>query len=214
MTQPPVSQLPQPPGPGDDPPSPPAVTSVKRVNAYAVTGLVLAVLIFPLGLIFSIIGLVKSKARGGSGKVLSILGIIISLAYTVPFVSAAVIVFHYYPRTDPGCVAQSDETATQNTFIADEDAMLQDKGTSAERADAQGMVGPVQTLQSELNIAEAKARQPSVRADVGVMTGDLGTMMSALQAVLHGDVNGVYQVSSAGDAVIGESTSLISLCTP
>jgi hypothetical protein len=68
--------------------------------------------------------------------------------------------------------------------------------------------------QSELNIAEARARQPSVRADVGAMAGDLGTMMSALQAVLHGNANGVYQVSSAGDAVIGESTSLIPLCTP
>jgi hypothetical protein len=157
MTQPPVPQLPQLQGSGDDPPGPPVVTAVKRRNAYAIIGIVLAVLIWPLGLIFSIIGLVKSKARGGSGKTLSIVGIALS---------------------------------------------------------AISLVGPVQTLQSELNIAEARARQPSVRADVGAMAGDLGTMMSALQAVLHGNANGVYQVSSAGDAVIGESTSLIPLCTP
>jgi len=214
MTQPPVGQLPQPEGTADDPAGPPAVTAVKRRNAYAITGVVLAVLIWPLGLIFSIIGLVKSRKRGGSGKTLSIVGIVLSLAYTIPFVVAAVVVYHDLPRDDPGCVAESDQIAIENTFTADENAMFQDQGTPAERADAQLMVGHAQTLQSELTIAAAQARQPPVRAAIGVMTRDLSTMMSSLQAVLHGNANDATQVVNADSALIGASTSLISLCPP
>jgi hypothetical protein len=100
--QPPHGQLPQPCGPGDDyPPALPPVTPVKRGNAFAVAGIVLGILIWPLGLLFSIIGLVKSKARAGSGKVLSIVGIVVSLAGAATFTGFAVEVSHLLTE-DPG----------------------------------------------------------------------------------------------------------------
>ena len=214
MTQPPVGQRPQPEVPAGDPAESPAVTAVKRRNVYAIIGVVLAVLIWPLGLIFSIIGLVKSRKRGGRGKILSIIGIVLSLAYTIPFVVAAVIVYHDFPRAPPGCAAESDQMAIENTFTTDENAMLQDQGTPAERTDARLMVGPVQRLQSELTIAAAQARQPPVRAAIGVMTRDVSTMMSGLQAVLHGNANEAIAVVNADSALISASTSLIPLCPP
>src|SRR5260370_40170579 len=81
MTQPPVGQL-------------PPVTAVKRGNAFAVAGIVLGILIWPLGLLFSIIGLVKSKARAGSGQVLSLVGIVVSLVGAASSIPFAIFVFH------------------------------------------------------------------------------------------------------------------------
>jgi hypothetical protein len=81
------------------------VTAVRRRNGYAVTGVVLGLPIWPLGLLFSIIGLVKSRARAGSGKVLSIIGIVLSLIVAVPTVSFAVGFFE--TMANYGCVAPS-----------------------------------------------------------------------------------------------------------
>ena len=66
------------------------MTAAKRGNGYAVTGVVLALPIWPLGLSFSIIGLVKSRTRAGSGKVLSIIGIVLSLIVAGPTIAFAV----------------------------------------------------------------------------------------------------------------------------
>jgi hypothetical protein len=86
VTQPPNGQ-PLPPygqqspfGSGGYPPMTPPDPPVKQRNGFAIAGIVLAILlVWPLGLIFSIIGLVKSKARHGAGRALSIAGIIVSL---------------------------------------------------------------------------------------------------------------------------------------
>ena len=220
MTQPPVGQpqppngqLPQPGGPGDDyPPALPPVTPVKRVNAYAVAGIVLGILFFPLGLLFSIIGLVKSKARAGSGKVLSIVGIVVSLAGAATFIGYAVEVSHLLTG-DPGCIAaENDSTAMMNTFSADIDAIIHNEGTSAERAAVQHFIGHAQALRSELTVAAAKAQRQPVRAEIGIMINDLDTMTSGLQAVLHGDTSQISPVIIASTAMTKESTSLLSLC--
>lgn len=63
---------------------------MKRGNSYAITGVVLALPIWRLGLSFSIIGLVKSRTRAGSGRVLSIIGIVLSLIVAVPAIAFAV----------------------------------------------------------------------------------------------------------------------------
>jgi hypothetical protein len=183
---------------------------VKRVNAYAITGVVLAFVIFPLGLLFSIIGLVKSKARAGSGKILSIVGIALSLVAAVPFGIFVVQVFG--STADPGCVAQSETLTMDNTFSAEENAAIQDEGTPAERADAQHILGHAQTLRSELNVAAAKAQKQSVRAEIGMMVSDVGTMMTGARAVLHGDDDQINQVIIADTALIKANTSLIPFC--
>jgi hypothetical protein len=140
----------------------------------------------------------------------SIVGIVLSLVGAVPTVVFAVGVFG--STADPGCVAQSDFDSMLDTFSADSNAMIRDMGTAAERADAQHFLGQVQTLRSELNIAAAKAQKQSVRAEIGVMAGDLGTMASGLQAVLRGDESRIDQVIIADTALTRAATSLIPLC--
>lgn len=55
----------------------------KPVNGIAVAGLILSVLFAPLGLVLSIIGLVRSKKMDGEGRKLGIAGIVISVLVIV-----------------------------------------------------------------------------------------------------------------------------------
>ena len=210
---PPYGQLPPPHGAGGDhPPTLPPAAPVKRVNAFAVTGIVLGLLIWPLGLLFSVIGLVKSKARAGSGKVLSIVGIVISLAGAAAFIFTVVQVSRLRAG-DPGCIAAENEsTAMMDPFSADISAIIQYEGTAAERAAVQRFIGHAQALRSELTVAAAKAQRQPVQVKIVIMTGDLDTMTSGLQAVLRGDTSQIDPVIVASTALTTETTSLLSLC--
>ena len=55
----------------------------KPVNGIAIAGLILSVLFAPLGLVLSIIGLVRSKKMDGVGRKLGIAGIVISVLVIV-----------------------------------------------------------------------------------------------------------------------------------
>lgn len=55
----------------------------KPVNGIAIAGLILSVLFAPLGLVLSIIGLVRSKKMDGEGRKLGIAGIVISVLVIV-----------------------------------------------------------------------------------------------------------------------------------
>jgi len=213
--QPPSGQLPQPGGPdGGYPPALPPVTPVKRGNAFAVAGIVLGILIWPLGLLFSVIGLVKSKARAGSGKVLSIVGIVVSLASAGMFIGFTVHVLDLM-AADPGCVAENDFDAMASKFPADGNAIIQDEGnSSAERAAVRHFLGDAQALRSGLNVAAAEAQSQPVRAKIGIMTSDLGAVTSSLQAVLHGDSSQISQVFTAFTVLTKEAASLDPLCPP
>jgi hypothetical protein len=87
---------------------------VKQGNGFAVAGVILAIFAPLLGLIFSIIGLAKSGARAGAGKVLSIVGIILSVVVGVGATIVVVtLVNHVASSTaaDPGCIsAELDAT--------------------------------------------------------------------------------------------------------
>lgn len=62
-------------------------------NGLAIAGLILAIVLpIPLGLIFSIVGLVRSRAMGGRGKGLAIAGLIICAAWVVIAVVVVVLV--------------------------------------------------------------------------------------------------------------------------
>lgn len=67
-----------------------AVVPEKQTNGLAVAGLILPIFMpqfSVLGLIFSIIGLIKAREMGGSGKGIAIAGIIVSAIIMVAFVS-------------------------------------------------------------------------------------------------------------------------------
>lgn len=114
---------------------------------------------------------------------------------------------------DPGCIAAENEsTAMMDPFSADISAIIQYEGTAAERAAVQRFIGHAQALRSELTVAAAKAQRQPVQVKIVIMTGDLDTMTSGLQAVLRGDTSQIDPVIVASTALTTEATSLLSLC--
>ena len=72
------------------------VPQKKPVNGIAVAGLILSVLFAPLGLVLSIIGLVRSKKMDGEGRKLGIAGIVISalvIVCVIVFIVLYVVLF-------------------------------------------------------------------------------------------------------------------------
>lgn len=78
----PVSQSPR----SASQPSQPSSKQSKAADVFAVLGFVFAFVISPLGLIYSAIGLGKSKKYGGKKKGLAIAGLILSIVFTVIWV--------------------------------------------------------------------------------------------------------------------------------
>ena len=87
----------------------------KKTNGFAIAGLVCALLVGPiLGLIFSIIGLKKSK-ECNSGKGLSIAGIIISIIRAL-FLVLLIFLFSAVMKTDDFKTQFCDELAKGNQY--------------------------------------------------------------------------------------------------
>jgi predicted secreted protein len=87
----------------------------KKTNGFAIAGLVCALLVGPiLGLIFSIIGLVKSKTTN-TGKGLSIAGIIVSIIRAL-FLVLIIFLFAAVMKTDDFKTQFCDELAKGNQY--------------------------------------------------------------------------------------------------
>lgn len=72
-----------------------------QTNGMAIAGLICAFLFTPLGLIFSIIGLNKSKQMNGEGRGMSIAGIIISVLGIIVAIVSIIFIFVLASSIDP-----------------------------------------------------------------------------------------------------------------
>jgi hypothetical protein len=195
-------------GTGGYPPPP------KRGNGFAVAGIVLAVLAPLLGLIFSIIGLAKSKAREGAGKALSIVGIVVSLVVSGAAVTAIAVVASS-TAADPGCIsAENDARQMTNTLNADSAAMTRDaNNSSAERADLQKFLTDMRSLQNQWSAAEAQATHQSVKAQIAAVVSDMSVLTSSLQAIENGNTSDVNQMTTAASKLQSDANTLDSTCS-
>lgn len=77
--------------------TPPAKSNEKKTNGFAIAAFVmsLTIYLFLFGLIFGIIGLVKSRSTGGSGKGLAIAAIVISSIVVLIAVIVQLYIFFY-----------------------------------------------------------------------------------------------------------------------
>lgn len=170
---------------------------VKRGNGFAIAGILLAIFAPVLGLIFSIIGLVKSKALAGAGKALSIVGIVLSLVVGVA-VTTAIVVVGNSTAADPACIsAEHDATQMGNTLNADETAISRDASNpSALRTDLQKFQTDMQSLQRQLSGALGQAQHQSVKTRIAALTGDISALDSSLQAIGNGDTSQASQMNT------------------
>jgi hypothetical protein len=186
----------------------------ERRNGFAIAGIILAVFFPILGLIFSIIGLTKSKARAGAGKALSIAGIVVSLIVGAA-AGTVIAVVSTSTAADAGCIsAENDARQMSNTLNADDAAMSRDANNStAERTDIQHFLNDMQSLQRQWATAEAQASHQSVKTQIAAVISDMGTFTSSLQAIEQGDLSKVNEMTSAGSKLESDSNTLDSTCT-
>src|SRR5215469_7507977 len=186
----------------------------KQGNGFAIAGIILAILLPLFGLIFSIIGLVKSKARAGAGKTLSIVGIVVSVILMAGG-AALIVVASTSTAADPGCIsAESAARQMTNTLHADESAMSSDQSNaSAERTDIQKFVTDMSTLQAKWTAAEGQAQHQSVKAQIAAVISDMSTFNTSLQAVAQGNASQVSPMESAASKLQSDSNALDSTCT-
>jgi flagellar basal body-associated protein FliL len=180
-----------------------------------VAGIILAILAPPLGLIFAIIGLVKSGARNGAGKALSIVAMVIALVLIAATI-AGIVAFSNSTVADPGCrSAESSAMSVNNTMNNDDKAISADSNNpAAEKADLSKFAADSQSFITQLNAAQAQAQHQSVKSAIGKMSTDLRAMLSAMKAVENGNTNQVNAFTAAADKVDSDGTAIDQICAP
>lgn len=161
-------------------------------NGFAIAGLILAFLFSPLGLVFSIIGLVKSKSTG-KGKVPSIIGLILSvLSIAAGIALFAVIGSKVVKAIDPGCTSATSAVTTYSDKI------------SADSGNPDALKADLKGASDALNAAAAKAGNADAKKAISALASDYQQMYTAvstgtppnpaLQSKIETDAN---QVDSA-----------------
>ena len=176
------------------PPSfPVAPEPPKRGNGVAIAGLVFAFLISPIGLILSIIGLVRSGQRGRRG--IAIAGLVISLIFTgIGAAAVAVALKNINTVLDPGCT-------TAKSAILDNDTSSSDPAT---------VKSSIQATITGLTNAESKATHDNVKTAVKNVLDDYTQLLNAintsteppagLQDKLTADANEIDNLCTVGGA--------------
>jgi hypothetical protein len=172
-------------GPGGFlPPEPP-----KRTNGFAIAGLITGILPTPLfGLIFSIIGLVKSKSYR-SGKAMAWIGIVLSVLWIIASVGIGVALAPRIAKAaDPGCVAVESNIASLNTKI------------SADAGNTEAFKTDLQTMIADLQDGAAKTHSDTARAAMNAMAADVQQVLNALNG--NGTANDALgRLESDGNAI-------------
>lgn len=70
----------------------------KKTNIFCILGLIFTFCLQPLGLIFSIIGMVQTKKSGEGGRGLAIAGLVISIVQVVIIIAAFAMGFAIWPE--------------------------------------------------------------------------------------------------------------------
>jgi len=176
--------------PGLGPLGMPPRNGTNATNGMAIAGVVLAVFFWPLGLVFSIIGLVKSKALGGVGRTMAIVGLVLSTIFGVGTIVGAVVLVNVVknaPALDPGCrytepaiatflpEISADQTNVDNDIASDNQAAMQTDTTKT--------VGDLQSLQIGFDRAIDASTHESLKAAAGVATNDVTALTTDLESL-------------------------------
>ncbi|MBO0822507.1 MAG: DUF4190 domain-containing protein [Actinobacteria bacterium] len=192
---------------------PPYGPPPKRGNGFAVAGVCLFIIPI-LGLIFSIIGLAQSGVRR-SGRALSIVGIILSLAAGGAGTAVAVNRLAHSTAADPGCIsAESASRQMETALNADGAKLSQDSSNpTAARTDMQKFLTDMQSLNDKLSSAHAQAQHDSVKTQIAALSGDISTFNSDLQAIAGGDTSRASQIQTDANTLQTDANALDRTCT-
>ncbi|HET9654014.1 MAG TPA: DUF4190 domain-containing protein [Kineosporiaceae bacterium] len=180
------------PTPGS-PTSYPASQAAPGTNGLAIAGLILAIFVFPVGLVLSVVGLIQARRKGQKGKGLAILGILIALG-ELALVIAVVVFFGQNATTlvDPGCVKAKQ-------------VILKD-GDLGQSSDPAVLKSKLQTVLSGLDAAAAAAEHDNVRSTVKALRADFAQLQDALNT-------GQEPAAGLQDKVTADANAVDNLCT-
>jgi hypothetical protein len=201
-------------GPSDQPPGayPPAgypgggplqyqpPAPVQGTSGLAIAGLVLAFVLFPIGLILSIIAFVTTGPGKKKGRGLAVAGIVVSLLITGGVVGAVYLVKDKVQNiatiADPGC--------TQG-----KDVILADGDLGGAGADIAVVKTKAQSLITGLDKAAAAAKHDDVRAAMTALSTDYKDLLKAadsgqlppnFEAKVTADGNKIDELCTLGGA--------------
>ena len=182
-------------------------------NGFAVAGFILSLLPL-LGLIFSILGLVRAGKIGGKGKGLAIAGIVLSLAIGGGY-TAALVAVSKSTALDPGCTsAEASFNSMLNKLQTDEQKLNSDtSNATAMQGDLSTFTADIQSIKGALDSALAKAEHQSVKDKIQAMDQDVNTVLTGMQAIQKGDTSNLSQFEAAAGRLGSDGDSLDSLCS-
>ena len=181
-------------------------------NGFSIAGFILCFTVV-LGVIFSILGLVRSGKVGGKGRGLAIGGLVLSLLFGGGY-AAGLVAVSKSPALDPGCTsAESYFNSMDSKLLTDESNLTKDQSdATAAQADLTTFTADLQNVKNELDGALAKAQHQSVKDKIQAADTDVATMLTGLQAALSGDVTKMTAAEDAANRLEGDGTAIDNLC--
>lgn len=182
-------------------------------------GLVLAVLIWPAGLVLSVIGLVTSRGRGGPGRMFAIFGLVVSLVFAV---ITGVVVDKVLTSTaaDPGCAAVESPTVSSDLakLVHDDNILDQDENAATANqatitAAVSAYISDLKTYQGELDHAVAVSVHASVKNAISTMDQNVGVVLAGYQALQANDSSQGTQAMAASARLPANASAIDNLCT-
>jgi hypothetical protein len=171
-------------------PVPPAKAGT---NGVAVAGFVLAFLIAPIGLILSIIGLIKARRPGQKGKGLAIGGIVVALLLSIGGgVAVAVAANKVSTLVDPGCTTGK--------------AAILDNSSKISGSDPAGVKSGLQATVDGLTSAASQAKHDNVRAAMTALRDDYQKLIDAIN-------KGTQPDAGLQDKINTDANAIDALCT-
>jgi hypothetical protein len=162
-------------------------------NGLSIAGFILAIFLWPIGFILSVIALIQASRRGQKGKGLAIAGILISL---ILMVGAGVIVSKFGANAatiaDPGC------TTGKSAIL--------DNADKLDGADVNATKAAFQTTIDQLNAAAGKAKHDNVRNTLKALGDDYSK-------IYQGALTGTAPDQALQDKLTADADALDKLCT-
>jgi hypothetical protein len=183
-----------------------------RKNGFAVAGFILCFTVL-LGIIFSILGLVRSGRVGGKGRGLAIAGLVLSVLFAGGF-TALGIAAAKSPALDPGCTSVESSLKALEPRLTADGTQLNGNSTdpAVVRSELAAFTADVRDLKSTVDSSLAKAKHQSVKDRLQAVDADLAAVLTGLSAVEQGDNTTVDQLDAAANRIESDGNSLDDLC--
>lgn len=182
-------------------------------NGFAIAGLILFFTVV-LGLIFSILGLVRSGKVGGKGRGLAIAGLVLSLLAGAGYGALGVFAANS-TQLDPGCTsAESSFRSMQSKLTADGNKLTTDGGNQATlQSDLVLLNTDLTNMKSALDNALGQAKKQEVKDKLQALDTDLTAMLNGLKALQQGDTTQLDSFQTAADRIGPEADAVDSICS-